>query len=174
MTTMTDPRDEIWSAVYRLWYDTEYNAELSDRLVSRWQSFDDIGKVVVSLTASGSVIAGWALWAQGGFKHLWALLAGTGAVLSIVSSALGVPERLKSWGQSKGDFRTLAIQCQTLRLAIRVNPQFDVQQVVSSFEDLHKRFGETVGRMRNDFLDTTRLRLSCQAVVTAIVQEETM
>ena len=170
---MADARDEMWSVAYELWYDTEYNAELSDRLVSRWQVFDDFAKVVVALTASGSVLAGWTLWMQSGFKYMWAVLAGAGAVLSIVSTALGVPQRLKSWGQCKSDFRALAIGCQTLRVGMRVNPQFDVQQQLDSYNEVLKRFGETVGRMPNDFLETRKLQLNCQARVNTIVGEET-
>lgn len=169
---MTDPRDEVWAAVYRLWYDAEYNAELSERLVDRWQSFDDLSKVIVSLTATGSVVAGWALWAQGGFKHLWAVLAGVGAIISIVSSALGVPERLKVWAQSKGEFRAQAIRCQALRLAMRVDPQFDVREILGAFEDIRARFGETVGRLPSDILDTGRLRKACQSAVDELVKDE--
>lgn len=169
---MTDPRDEVWAAVYRLWYDAEYNAELSERLVDRWQSFDDFTKVIVSLTASGSVVAGWALWAQGGFKHLWAVLAASGAAISIVSSALGVPERVKIWAQSKGEFRAQAIRCQALRLAMRVDPQFEVREIVGAFEDIRARFGESVGRLPSDILDTGRLRRACQAAVDELVTDE--
>jgi hypothetical protein len=169
---LSDPRDEIWSANYKLWYDSEYNAERSDRLISRWQAVDDLTKVIVALTTSGSVVAGWALWSTSSFKVFWAVLAGTGAVLSIVSSSLGVPARLKDWSQSKADFSKVAIELQKLRLHMRVNPQFDVDKTLAAVDDLRAQFGDAVRRMRNDFLDTQSLREHCQTVVDKRVADD--
>ena len=65
-----DPRDRVWNAAYYLWYDTKYNAELGSRMVDRLKAIDDVTKVLVALTASGSAVAGRSLRAVAHFSPL--------------------------------------------------------------------------------------------------------
>lgn len=157
-----DSRDQIWAAVYDTWYRCAYNRLLADRLVGRWQSIDDVTKVVVALTASGSVVAGWALWTQSGFRLVWLGLAGLGAILSIINSALGVPSRLKDWANSKSQFGLLEIELETCRWQMRIDPDFSIEDYSKRYEEFRKRFGEAVNQLRSDFLATARLAQACQ------------
>ena len=123
-----DPRDELWNATYDTLYFTYYNEILCDTLVRRWQITDDLTKVLVALTASGSAISGWALWSDQRFQFLWVGIAGFAALLSIVHSALGVPSRLKDWGDSKRRFASLRIELETFQYRMRVNPEFSTEE----------------------------------------------
>ena len=104
-----DPRDELWNAIFETYYDALYNEILADKLIARWQIVDEFTKVIVALTASGSAIAGWSLWAQPGYQGLWECLAARAAVLSIVHASLSVAERLKDAGEIRRAFAGLRI-----------------------------------------------------------------
>jgi hypothetical protein len=71
-------RDKLWQAASHQWYDSYFNEIVANRLVSRWQAFSDPAKVITAISASGSVIAGWTLWNQPGYKTLWIIFAGLG------------------------------------------------------------------------------------------------
>jgi len=86
-----DSRDEMWAVVYETWYDAGYNLEVATRMVDRTKATDDVTKVLVAVTASGSVVAGWALWSTEGFSIAWTCIAGFAALLSIVHGTLGIP-----------------------------------------------------------------------------------
>ena len=45
---------ELWKAVFETFYDASYNEAVADTLVSRWQVVDDLSKILVAVTASGS------------------------------------------------------------------------------------------------------------------------
>ena len=104
-----DTRDKLWELVFETFYDSYYEEIVADKLVYRWQLFDQISKVLIALTASGSAVSGWALWNQPAFRNIWVTLAGLGAVLSIIHAALSVSSRLKEWRDVKTSFVVLRI-----------------------------------------------------------------
>lgn len=160
-----DPRDELWNVAFETWYLAAYNELVSGQVVRRWQIFDDATKVLVALTASGSAVSGWALWNDPDYKNIWLVLAGIGAVLSILSSALGVPSRLKDWGDLKRDFSMLEIELGTFRSRMRINPEFDVEQFTKEYVEFRRRYGEVAQRLKNDLLATKKLSMRCQAIL---------
>jgi hypothetical protein len=93
------------------------------------------------------------------------LLAGIGAVLSIVSTALGVPSRLQDWGDWKGDLSTLQIELGTFRARMRINTKFDVEQFTKEYVEFRRRYGEIAQRRKNDLLVTEKLSARCQAAL---------
>ncbi len=66
-----DARDIIWDKVFEVFYDSYYYEMLSNKLISKWLAIDEITKVLVAITTSGSAIAGWALWNKEGFQYIW-------------------------------------------------------------------------------------------------------
>ena len=160
-----DPRDEVWSTVFETWYLAAYNELVSGEVVRRWQFYDDATKVLVALTASGSAISGWVLWNDPYYKYIWLLLAGFSAVLSIVSSALGVPSRLKDWGDIKRGLSMLEIELGTFRSRMRINPEFNVEQFTKEYVEFRRRYGEIAQRMKSDLLATKKLSSRCQAML---------
>lgn len=153
-----DPRDQIWEAIFETYYNSYYEELLADELINRWQLADEVTKVLVALTASGSAVSGWALWSEAEFKVVWAFLAGIGAVLAIVHTALGVPSRLKDWSDIKQWFATLRIDLETFRYRMQVDPQFPIKEFADELVELRKRYGQGIQRLKNDILMTRHLR----------------
>jgi len=158
-----DRRDELWKAAYETWYFASYNHRIAETLLSRWQRIDDFTKVIVAITASGSAISGWALWNVAGFKMVWIVIAALGAVLSVVGGALGIPTRLKIWGESKADFLGLQMDLETFRYEMSFDPEFEVHAFAERFVECRKRFAAALQRIKNDVLSTSRLARKCQS-----------
>lgn len=64
-------REELKKAIWETFYKAMYYEILFDEISKRWQAFDFITRLLVALTASGSAIAGWALWNNDDFKYIW-------------------------------------------------------------------------------------------------------
>jgi hypothetical protein len=152
----------LWLVVYETYYQSHYQELEADRLVARWQKFDDVVKTVVAITASSSAIAGWALWSNPGFKSIWACLAGLGALLAVVHASLGVPGRLKDWGEIQRFFIMLRIDLETMQYRMRVEPEFALEPFTRELVECRKRYGDGFQRVKNDLLRTERLRLKAQ------------
>jgi hypothetical protein len=167
-----DLRDRLWKSAYYLWYNSSYNAELASRMVDRLKTIDDVTKVLVALTASGSAVAGWNLWSKSGFDLGWAALAGTGAVLAIVHGSLGIPARLKDWLEAKKDFLGLRSTVDALRSKMTNHPDFDPAEIEKLIADSAARFGEYEGRIPSDFFATARLKSQCQENIDHLLVPE--
>jgi len=64
-------------------YDSGYNEIFAEKIMERWQVFDDTTKILVAVTtASSSAAAGLAIWSLPVFKQLWIFLAAAGVILS--------------------------------------------------------------------------------------------
>ena len=157
-----DSRDQIWEASFETYYEAHYEELVADRLVRQWQIVDEITKVLVALTVSGSAVSGWTLWNDPSFKTVWVILAGIGAVLSIIHVALGVPGRLKDWGEIKRSFAGLRIDLETFRYHMGIDPQFPVEEFKKEFDDYRWRFGDIYQRIKDDILRTRRLQAKAQ------------
>lgn len=149
-----DPRDAIWNKTFETYYESYFYELVADKLVDRWQLTDDVTKVLVAITASGSAISGWALWQDPGVKWLWAIVAGIGAVLAIVHAALGVPNRIKDWEDIKRSFVSLRVNLETFRHRMEIDPNFPVDGFTNDYAIFRKQFGELVPRQKNDILRT--------------------
>ena len=157
-----DARDEIWNAAYDTYYSTYYEEKVCDVLLDRWQWLDEVTKILVALTATGSAVAGWALWQDPNFKWIWTSIASTGAVLAIVHTALDVAGRLKGHGDNRRLFASLRIDLETFRYRMQANNQFPVEEFTNELVELRERYGQAIDRGRNDIMLTDSLRQSVQ------------
>ena len=158
----TDPRDEIWSATFDTYYETFFEEMACEVLLDRWQWLNDVTKVLIALTASGSAVAGWALWQNEDAKLLWTGIAAASALLAIVHSALDVSGRLKSHGDNRRLFAALRIDLETFRYRMQVDPSFPVEKFTSELVKLRERFGQAIDRGKNDIMLTNGLRRRVQ------------
>lgn len=139
-----DPRDELWEATFKTYYDAYYIELLEDALIARWQVVDEVTKVLVALTAGGSAVSGWALWTQPHFKTIWAILAGIAALLAIVHSALAVPGRISDHAEAKRRFASLRIGLETFCYRMRVAPEFPVPEFMEELAQHRRVFSDAV------------------------------
>ncbi len=167
----TSARAKLWADAYQKWYDSYFNENVANSLVSRWQAFNDPAKVIIAVTASGSVVAGWTLWSQPGFKVFWIILAGSGALLSVISSSLTIPERIKDWTNTRADFSGVRLQAELLMTQMKLKPDFDVDAAHKALENVITRYNDAVNRIRNDFLHTKRLDITCKNELDEVISK---
>lgn len=157
-----DPRDKLWEKSFSTYYDCYFEEMISERLVYRWGMLDDITKVLVALTASGSAISGWALWNEPEFKIVWLFLAGLGAFLSIIHASLNVQSRVKEWENLKKDFTELRVKIETFRHKMEINPQFDINEFTKQYEEQRQMFSEIMKRIGGDITRTSKFQNDTQ------------
>jgi hypothetical protein len=157
-----DPRDQLWNAVFETFYDSFYEELIADRIVFRWQVLDEITKVLVALTASGSAIAGWALWNEPDFKIVWAIIAGIAAILALVHSALLVPSKIKGWTKIQRQFCVLRVDLDTLRNKMKIDPNFSVTEISKDLDGLRQRYRVAIQDIPNDILMTEKFQINAQ------------
>lgn len=162
-----DERDELWNATFEVFYDSFYEELASEALIHRWQIVDDLTKVLVALTASGSALAGWTLWDAPGLRFVWSTLAGLAAALAIVHAALGIPGRLKNWTETKQCFIALRVDIDTFRALMRIEPDFSLSEFTSRFVGLRGSYKNAITRVNDDALRTQGLRVKVQNQLNA-------
>lgn len=158
----TDPRDTLWQKSFATYYDCYYEEMISERLVYRWGLLDDVTKVLVALTASGSAVSGWALWNTPDFKFIWILLAGLGAFLSIVHASLNVQSRVKEWENLKKDFTGLRVKLETFRHQMEINPDYELNVFMKSYEDYRNKYSDIMKRIGGDITRTSKFQEKAQ------------
>ncbi len=157
-----DSRDQLWNATFETYYDCFYHEITADKIVSKWQWLDEISKILIAATASGSAVSGWVLWNTPTFKPIWLAIAGVGAVLAIIHTTLSVPNRLKEWGDSKREFANLRIGLETLKYRMAINSEFLVDDLTGEFLKYRESYSHAIGTLGDDILRTRRLENSAQ------------
>jgi hypothetical protein len=163
----SDPRDQLWNCVYELYYQSYFQEILSDALLTRWQRFDDLTKLIVALTASSSAVAGLIAYYSTSntlnITWLWPLLSGIAALFAIFHKELAVPYRLRDHGENMRSFSSLRLDLTTFRSLMQIDPEFPISEFTKSFEGFRKRYSEEYRRLRSDSFVTIGLKEKCQA-----------
>jgi len=167
-----DPRDRLWKASFETFYDSFFEEMVADSLINRWQLLDEVTKISVALTATGSAVSGWALWNKPHLKTVWAILAGIGAVLAIFHTTLGVPRRLKDWSEIKQYFASLRIDLETFRYRMEIDPEFPLDKFSQEFVEYRKQYKEGANLLKNDILLTKRLQIKFQDRLNERLQDK--
>ena len=171
----TDARDDIWKAAYSTMYEAGYNEILADYIMARWQRFDDVVKILVALTATGSSgAAGLAIWSLAVFKQIWIALAAIAVILSIVSASLRAPDRLKSWAGSKQECGALYNELETFMFRMRINREFSVADFAKEFENFRSRYSSAKQRIPNDWLATKTIGIRSQEDLNERIKRATL
>jgi hypothetical protein len=142
---------------FHLFYDSFYQECAADAMVNRWQYLDEVVKVLVALTATGSAVSGWALWQSPSFRSVWAVIAGVGAMLAIIHTALGVSGRLREWGHIKRYFTDLRYDLETFAAGMELDENVAVELCRAEVMRCYDRLKEGIELVRNDILFTGRL-----------------
>ena len=161
-TMATDQRDQLWQMAWDAYYDSYFEEIAADLLINKWLFFDDWAKILVSLTASGSAISGWALWNDPFFRPIWIIVAGFSAVLSVVHTALGVPGRIKDWSEIKRRFTSLRIDLETFFNKMQLDPKFPITEFSDKYTEFRRLYSESTQLLKNDMLRTEGLRNQAQ------------
>jgi hypothetical protein len=166
-------RDQLWTVSFGTYYHAHYQELLASRIIDRWQKVDEITKVVVALTATGSAVAGWALWNEPTFKTIWLILAGIASVLSIIHTTLDIPGRLKEHGEIKRRSASLRVDLETFRQQMQIDWNFPVKEFKEKYEEYRRRYSsEVVQLLRNDVIITQRLARRVQADLNTLIKDQ--
>lgn len=168
----SDPRDELWKACFETYYDTYFQEVVADGLINHWQRVDEVTRVLVAITASGSAVSGWALWTRSHFRGVWVLLAGAAALLAIVHAALGISDRLKYQGELKRRFSGLRTELETFRYRMCVDTNFPVDKFTVEFGEFRRRYSDAVQLLRNDLLLTRSFEIRRQRELNERLRDE--
>lgn len=162
---MTGNRDELWKAAWETFYDASYYEVLFTEVMTRWQSFDFVARLLVSLTASSSAIAGWALWNDDDYKALWVLFAGVASVLSIIHTTLNATEKLKKYSKLLNDMTKVTLDCETFRHELSIYPEFDVDKAFKKHQKLRSDLQKALSGYSSDLMDTKGLQNKSQKIL---------
>ena len=166
------PVQHLWRSAFNTYCDSLLEEQIADKLIRRWSFMDEITKVLVAVTASGSAITGWVIWSHPGAKVLWGILAGSAALLSILHSTLGVPGRIKAHAEDQQRFASLRADLETFRDRMRFQPHNDITAFEKEFLDLKKRFSDSVKVLTNDTFRTTNLDKSTHREIVEYLKDE--
>ena len=146
---------------------------MADSLMSKWSGVDEVTRILVMATATGSAVAGWALWSQPGFKAPWAVISGIAALLSIIHSTLNIPGKLKAHAAEKRIFAALRIDLETFRIRMKIDPDgFDMRQFTDEFLKYRQHFSECVQQTSSDIIRLAWLENRIQSKVDERLSNE--
>jgi hypothetical protein len=165
-------RDNLWNASFEIFYDCYFEEMIADRLVHFWSVVDDITKWLVAITASGSAVAGWALWSGHGYKEIWLLLSMTASLLSITHSALGIQGRIKTWAENKKAFVILRMEMQAIRQDMTIDPEFDGDAMKKRLESARSNYQAAMSQLSSESFRCEKLELKIQIKLNEVISDQ--
>lgn len=166
-----DARDVLWRKAFDTCYMTYYYEILSELLVKRWQMVDDTTQIVTAVTASGSLLAGWALWKLDGPKIAWAVVAGLAAVMAIIHASLGGKRVLHDWENLMTTATSLRVELETFLHEMEIDPNFQLNSAQDRYLEYRVRYRHMLARVHHDILRTKRVELRAQKWTRASVPD---
>lgn len=167
-----------WKPSFDTLYDSYFQELLASAVSDRWQRIDIATNLLVAFTASGSAIAGWALWNEIGWRTVWLIVAGVASMSSIVHGVLSVPTRIKDQEDLRQQFSRLRVDIQTFRQNLQIIIAKS-EQILTAYEEinrdyneLRKRYADYVMRARRDIANTAKLRVKIQEEVNKLLEGE--
>jgi hypothetical protein len=173
MTTETTPTASngvYLSESFDTFYDSYFQEMASETLVSRWQIIDKSTAFLVASTASGSALAGWALWSAPGWKLGWAAVAGVATVASIGHGVMGVPERVKTHGEVRRGFSKLRVDLETYRQ--RLKADLEPNEAKRQYDELRDRFSKLMDAAPKDIVYRAKFRIRIQDQLDSLLRKK--
>lgn len=169
-----DNRDNLWTASFEIFYDCYFEEILADRLVHFWSVVDDVTKWLVAITASGSAVAGWALWNGYGYKEFWLLISMIASLLSITHGVLGIQSRIKTWAENKKAFVILRMEMQAIRQDMVIDPQFDIVHMNERLVSARSKYQDSMSQLSSESFRSDRLENKVQNKLNKIISDQIM
>ena len=151
-------RDELWNVAWETFYDAYYYEILFDDISKKWQTFDFATRLLVALTASGSAVAGWALWSDENYKIGWVVFAGLASVISIIHAALNTNEKLKRYAKLSSDISNVKMEYETFQHELTIYPDFDVDKYFKKHQKLRGSYQKALEAYAPDFMSSVKIQ----------------
>lgn len=164
--------DQFKESVFHTYWDSLYEETLAGKMIQRWSLADEVTKILVAATASGSAIAGWTVWNNRWGTIVWAICSGVAAILSVVSSSLAIPTRIKAHAEDQRRFASLRTEIETFweKLNFEASAEFD--KLEKQYLGFRQRYSKDCQALTNDSLRTTRLEKSVHMEVQTRLKHE--
>ena len=159
---------QLWASVLETLYNTHYEEFVLEALLERWERASTVCRIVITITAPGSAIAGWALWSIPAFRYVWAFVAGIGAVFAVLEAVLSMTDRIKEQTILLTEFRSLRTDIETFKTVMNIKALPGLQAYKTEFLALRARFSKAVSRIRNDLWYTKHVQSLSQSRLDVI------
>jgi hypothetical protein len=119
------------------------NKKYYGKRLARYRFLNFWMEMFIALGATGSGVAGFAVWQTGYGQYAWATLAAISIILSIAKPLLGLSTRIENYAKVYGEyssaFAKMSILVDDLQVHRRVTPD-----LMTAFSDLRTRTAELV------------------------------
>jgi len=143
---------EIWNNLYETHYGAFYEELCAEHALKVWRRYDAVFKALQIITASGSAIAGWSLWHQDEFRGIWAALAGSAVVLSIVHSVLNISDKIKEDTITYSKFKSIRVQCEQLSSHMKIKAYERLSDYKRDYMEIRSTYDTASANKKPDFL----------------------
>ena len=154
---LTSHFQKFKESVFHTYWDSLFEETLAGEMIQRWSLADELTKVLVAATASGSALAGLAVWNYSSGKILWAICSGAAAILSVISSSLGIPTRIKAHAEDQRRFASLRTEIETFWEKLSFETKDDLEKLEKQYLGFRQRYSKDCQSLTNDSLRTKRL-----------------
>jgi|GEM_PF-734335 hypothetical protein len=148
----------LWTETHNTLYETYYEEFQLEALLERWERLSTVSRFVLTITAPGSAIAGWALWNMAGFKYIWVVIAGLGAICVALEATLHMNERIKEQTILLTEFRSLRTDIKTFEAQMNIKALPEVKNYKDAFLVIRERFSKASSKLRNDLWLTQHVK----------------
>jgi len=154
---------DYWNPSFDALYDACFYELASENIIETWYLIDLAISIFTTVTALGSAVSGWELWANPHGKIAWGCLAVTTFLLSIFHRILSVPSRIRKEGERRQIFSTLRVELQTFRASLPqgINPLHANKR----FDVLRERLRYAISKTPQDVVFTQSARRTVQVLV---------
>jgi hypothetical protein len=163
-------RDQLWRVSAETFYKVYYSESLTSALIKLWERWDEVAKFVIAITATTSVVSGWTLWNLPNFKIIWSIIAGLGAIFTILRANLKVPDRLRDLISVAQHLKGLRINLETFRYKMELDPNFVIEEFNDEFLGYRDQYSEDSQQLQNDIFLTKKRRIKVQEELDAELQ----
>lgn len=146
-----DQRNVIWDRTYYTYYDTYFFELLCDGVIRSWQITNDITKLLIAITTSGSAISGWALWKQSIGIYMWLFIVGLASLLSVINATWSAPNKIKEWTEIKNYSINLRTELEIFKDNMLIYNNFQIDEYQKVLMKYKKSYGELQKRLKPDF-----------------------
>jgi len=165
------PFDKFSVPSFDTFYDCYYQELLSETLSKRWQFLDNFTSIIVALTATGSGVAAWTIWNTVSGKTLWAVVAGTAAVASVVNIGLKVPDRIKEQELLYRLFQDLRLAIDNFRGNLRID-MGTMDEARKEYDRLQAGYQEAMKKAKPDMFYSSSMAAAVEAKLKDILKEK--
>jgi hypothetical protein len=161
--------NEIWNDLHKTHYVAFYEELCAEHSVRVWRRVETVVKALQMATASGSAIAGWALWTQEGLRTVWVCVAGIAAIASLVHVCFNISDKIKEDTLVYSRFKYIRLQAERLCRHMKIRAYERLSDYKRDYMDLVKEHDAASASRTPDFLLRQKTEETIQKKLNKII-----